>query len=118
MRGIEAFAENGPRVDAAIVGEPTELRVVSAHKGMTRWRLYTIGKTAHSSRPDLGDNAIYQMICLRPTDCRGIRTHLEQPISSAARQTNSDRQHHPRRYRGQHSPWELRHRDRPASLAE
>ena len=62
MRGIEAFAEQGPPVDAAIVGEPTELRVVSAHKGMTRWRLHTIGKTAHSSRPDLGDNAIYQMI--------------------------------------------------------
>ena len=29
---------------------------------MTRWRLHTIGKTAHSSLPDLGDNAIYQMI--------------------------------------------------------
>ena len=62
MRGIEAFAEQGPRVDAAIVGEPTELHVVSAHKGMTRWRLHTIGRTAHSSRPELGDNAIYQMI--------------------------------------------------------
>ena len=62
MRGIEAFAQQGKHVDAAFVGEPTELRVVSAHKGMTRWRLHTIGKTAHSSLPDLGDNAIYQMI--------------------------------------------------------
>lgn len=62
MRGIETFAERGPRVDGAIVGEPTELQVVSAHKGMTRWRLHTIGRTAHSSRPDLGDNAIYQMM--------------------------------------------------------
>ena len=62
MRGIETFATQGPRVDAAVVGEPTELHVVSAHKGMTRWRLHTIGRTAHSSRPELGDNAIYQMI--------------------------------------------------------
>ncbi len=62
MRGIEAFAKHGPRIDAAIVGEPTELHVVIAHKGMTRWRLHTIGKTAHSSLPELGDNAIYQMI--------------------------------------------------------
>jgi acetylornithine deacetylase len=49
------------RPDAAIVAEPTLLKVVVAHKGVVRWRVRTIGKAAHSSRPALGENAIYRM---------------------------------------------------------
>ncbi len=64
MRGIKLFAEQGPKVDAAIVGEPTELYVIRAHKGLTRWRIRTAGRSAHTSRPDQGDNAIYQMVSL------------------------------------------------------
>ncbi len=52
-----------PRVpDAAIVAEPTELKIVVAHKGMVRWRCHTHGRAAHSSNPGLGDNAIYRMV--------------------------------------------------------
>ena len=47
--------------DAAIVAEPTSLQVVTAHKGMIRWRCRTRGKAAHSSLPELGENAIYRM---------------------------------------------------------
>jgi acetylornithine deacetylase len=47
--------------DAAIVCEPTALDVVVAHKGVVRWRCHTTGRAAHSSRPDLGENAIYRM---------------------------------------------------------
>lgn len=61
MRGAEAFARSGAKVDGAIVGEPTRLDVVIAHKGFVRWRMHTVGKAAHSSNPSLGDNAIYQM---------------------------------------------------------
>ena len=47
--------------DAAIVAEPTELNVVVAHQGQVRWRCHTIGRAAHTSRPDAGVNAIYAM---------------------------------------------------------
>ena len=47
--------------DAAIVAEPTEFNVVVAHQGVVRWRCHTIGRAAHTSRPDAGVNAIYAM---------------------------------------------------------
>jgi acetylornithine deacetylase len=47
--------------DAAIIAEPTNLDVVVAHKGAVRWRCHTHGRAAHSSQPQLGDNAIYKM---------------------------------------------------------
>jgi acetylornithine deacetylase len=47
--------------DVAVVAEPTGLDVVVAHKGVLRWRCHTRGRAAHSSRPELGDNAIYKM---------------------------------------------------------
>lgn len=62
MRGIVAFAADGPKIDAAVVGEPTSLNVVRAHKGLVRWTIETRGRSAHTSRPEVGDNAIYQMV--------------------------------------------------------
>jgi acetylornithine deacetylase len=49
------------RPDAAIIAEPTGLDVVVAHKGVVRWRCHARGRAAHSSRPELGENAIYRM---------------------------------------------------------
>jgi len=43
---------------AAIVAEPTELRLVVASKGVLRWRIHVQGRAAHSSKPHLGINAI------------------------------------------------------------
>ncbi len=61
MRGAQTFAGSGIKVDGAIVGEPTGLEVVVAHKGFVRWKFHTVGRAAHSSNPQQGDNAIYQM---------------------------------------------------------
>ena len=61
FRGVTAFVDSSRPVHAAVVGEPTELRLVVAHKGCVRWRLSTTGRAAHSSRPEEGDNAIDQM---------------------------------------------------------
>lgn len=47
--------------DAAIVAEPTDLDVVIAHRGVTRFRVHTLGRACHSSDPSLGRNAIYLM---------------------------------------------------------
>jgi len=45
-----------PRV--VIVGEPTSMSVVDAHKGPVRWRVDIQGRAAHSSMAPLGVNAI------------------------------------------------------------
>ena len=47
--------------DLAVVAEPTDLHIVVAHRGATRWKIQTIGKACHSSRPQEGINAIYRM---------------------------------------------------------
>jgi acetylornithine deacetylase len=49
------------RADAAIVAEPTELRLVLAHKGFVAFEIETRGRAAHGSRPDLGVDAIANM---------------------------------------------------------
>jgi acetylornithine deacetylase len=49
------------RADAAIVSEPTEERLVVAHKGFAWLELVTRGRAAHGSRPDLGEDAIARM---------------------------------------------------------
>ena len=48
-------------VEAAVVAEPTELKVVRAHKGAVRFNVRVNGKAAHSAKPHLGVNAIEKM---------------------------------------------------------
>lgn len=59
-RGVVSLCE-GLEADAAIVAEPTELRVVVASKGVLRFKVTTHGKAAHSAKPHLGNNAISHM---------------------------------------------------------
>ena len=48
------------RASAIIVGEPTSNIPYLGHKGGLYLRALTSGTTAHSSTPELGDNAIYK----------------------------------------------------------
>lgn len=59
--GSRQLSRSGPRADLGIVGEPTRLEVVTAHKGDVWARLETRGKAAHGARPDLGVNAVRSM---------------------------------------------------------
>ena len=59
--GSRALVACGLRADLAIVGEPTRLEVVTAHKGTMWLELETRGKSAHGSWPELGRNAIHAM---------------------------------------------------------
>jgi acetylornithine deacetylase len=59
--GSRALAQTGFKADLAVVGEPTRLQVVTAHKGDLWLRLRTQGKAAHGSRPELGRNAVHLM---------------------------------------------------------
>lgn len=60
FRGVVKLRE-GLKADAAIVAEPTSLRLVAATKGVLRFRVGSRGKAAHSSKPQLGVNAVYHM---------------------------------------------------------
>jgi succinyl-diaminopimelate desuccinylase len=59
--GSRALVAGGLKADLAIVGEPTRLQVITAHKGSLWLRLETRGKAAHGARPELGRNAIHEM---------------------------------------------------------
>ena len=59
-RGVVKLCES-LKADAAIVAEPTEMRAVIATKGVLRCRIVVRGKSAHSSKPHLGVNAITHM---------------------------------------------------------
>jgi acetylornithine deacetylase/succinyl-diaminopimelate desuccinylase family protein len=59
--GSRALAAGGFKADLAIVGEPTKLSVVTAHKGNIWIRIETAGKAAHGATPQLGRNAVHAM---------------------------------------------------------
>ena len=59
--GSRFLARNKFKADLAIVGEPTNLHIVTAHKGDLWLQLETRGKAAHGSRPELGRNAVHLM---------------------------------------------------------
>jgi acetylornithine deacetylase/succinyl-diaminopimelate desuccinylase family protein len=61
QRGSRALAASRLKADFAIVGEPTCLKVVTAHKGSLWLRLETRGKAAHGALPELGRNAVLEM---------------------------------------------------------
>ncbi len=59
--GSRALVKSRFKADLAIVGEPTRLKIITAHKGDIWLALQTHGKAAHGSTPELGVNAITQM---------------------------------------------------------
>ncbi|MGH2830265.1 MAG: M20 family metallopeptidase [Actinomycetota bacterium] len=78
--GTTALYERGmAAADAAIVGEPTDLSVAIAERGMVWVVARTKGVAAHGSRPDLGRNAIEEMARLIPA-LRAIVSPLEHPL--------------------------------------
>lgn len=58
--GAKDYARGRPRIDYAVIGEPTSNAVVTAHKGSVRPLIRVTGKSAHTGTPDLGVNAIFK----------------------------------------------------------
>jgi acetylornithine deacetylase len=56
--GTRAMLERGVRADAAIVGEPTRLEIMPAHRGFVWIEVVVSGRAAHGSRWDIGVDAI------------------------------------------------------------
>ena len=61
FRGIVKLIEDHDPWDFAVVGEPTDLRVVRGCKGCLRTVVHMVGRAAHSSDPTQGRNAIIGM---------------------------------------------------------
>jgi acetylornithine deacetylase len=77
-RMIAEFGTRLPRPRMVIVGEPTAMTVVDAHKGPVRWRVDVAGRAAHSSMAPLGVNAItYAGRLLGELD------HMEQELKAS-----------------------------------
>lgn len=55
---IEELLRTGPRPAVAIVGEPTELRIVEAHKGCFEYTTTITGVEGHGSTPAKAVNAV------------------------------------------------------------
>jgi len=62
--GVQRFMQHHghlPRLAGAVIPEPTDLSVVTAHRGLFWLKITTRGRAAHSSMPERGVNAITSM---------------------------------------------------------
>lgn len=59
--GIESLLKDLPKIDFAIVGEPTEMNAAVAEKGLMVLDCIAYGKAGHAARNE-GENAIYKAL--------------------------------------------------------
>jgi acetylornithine deacetylase len=57
-QGLEVLRAELPHLDAAVIAEPTSMRVATAQRGLVRVVVCCEGKAAHAARPWQGVNAI------------------------------------------------------------
>ena len=85
--GSRALAKSKIKADLAIVGEPTKLRVVTAHKGSLWLELETRGRAAHGATPQFGKNAVHEMariVDLLETDYAAQLRQRKHPLLGTA----------------------------------
>ena len=85
--GSRALAASRFQADLAIVGEPTRLHVVTAHKGSLWLELETRGKAAHGATPQFGKNAVHEMariVEVLETDYAARLCRRRHPLLGAA----------------------------------
>lgn len=56
--GAKAIRESLPPIELVVIGEPTELRICTAAKGLAAYTLSVAGEATHGSVPHAGKNAI------------------------------------------------------------
>ncbi|MCM2475546.1 acetylornithine deacetylase [Rhizobium sp. CG5] len=70
-RGVPHLLARLPELCAAplgaVIGEPSGMRPILAHKGKAAARITLRGRSGHSSRPDLGLNAVHAMASVLQT---------------------------------------------------
>jgi acetylornithine deacetylase len=83
---VARLVEAHPRPAAVVVGEPTSMGVVTAHKGVRAFTTTVAGLDGHSSRPDLAANAV------------AAATRLAAYIDELAEERRADARHHDDRF--------------------
>ena len=81
--GAKHYAAGRPRIDLAVVGEPTSNATFAAHKGSLRPLVRVHGVWAHSGTPELGENAILragQLLGLVAEQHRDVVRHRSHPL--------------------------------------
>ena len=73
---IARFGVDLPRPALCIVGEPTSMTVVDAHKSISHYETIVQGKEAHSSDPRAGANAV-EIACLMVAELYRLQATLE-----------------------------------------
>lgn len=63
-----------PKCDFAMIAEPTDCSICTAHKGNAWMDVEFFGKSAHASTPELGVNAIY----MASDFVARLKTHIEE----------------------------------------
>jgi acetylornithine deacetylase/succinyl-diaminopimelate desuccinylase-like protein len=71
---IHFARHHGDEFSFAVVGEPTSLETVHAHKGCLWHRLSAVGRSCHGSTPERGDNAIRKLMPV----LEALLVHLEE----------------------------------------
>ncbi|HEX2607310.1 MAG TPA: M20 family metallo-hydrolase [Flavisolibacter sp.] len=74
--GIEMALQHLPRIDCAIVGEPTQMQLAVAEKGLMVLDCIAHGRAGHAAREE-GDNAIYKAMM----DIEWIYVHRFEKVS-------------------------------------
>jgi acetylornithine deacetylase len=93
--GISSILDKIPEIDCAIVGEPTQMRMAIAEKGLMVLNCCAKGTSGHAAR-DEGENAIYKALA----DIKWFRTYVftkrsEQlgPVKMTVTAVNAGGQH-------------------------
>lgn len=85
--GAKLYASRKPKIDFAVVGEPTSNTVYSAHKGSLRPLVRVHGVPAHSGSPHLGENAVLragQLLALIAQSHENDVRHRTHPLVGGA----------------------------------
>jgi acetylornithine deacetylase/succinyl-diaminopimelate desuccinylase len=85
--GAKYYIAGRPKIDAAVIGEPTSNATFTAHKGSLRPVVRVHGVSAHSGTPHLGENAIYragEVLGLIAEHHDKVVRHRSHPLVGAA----------------------------------
>ncbi len=86
-RGVPHMLAKLPELCAtpagAIIGEPSNMRAILAHKGKAAARVTIGGRSGHSSRPDLGLNALHAMASILTAAVEEAERLTQGPFDAA-----------------------------------